>query len=148
MSDFKVVGKLIIDDKGQLKVLGKKAKTTSKEVDKLGTSAHTADRRLKGAAQASSGGTKNFSKMAQGINGGLVPAYATLAASLFAVSALFRGLEEAANIKNQTKGMEIFGNATGIAMKGIVADLRAATGGMLDFRNAAQIGMSRQPFVT
>ena len=138
MADFKVVGKLVIDDKGQLKVLGKKAKTTSKEVDKLGTSAHTADRRLKGAAQASSGGTKNFSKMAQGIQGGLVPAYATLAASLFAISALFRGLEAAANIKNQTKGMEIFGNATGIAMKGIVADVRAATGGMLDFQTAAQ----------
>ena len=138
MADFKVVGKLVIDDKGQLKILGKKAKTTSKEVDKLGTSAHTADRRLKGAAQASSGGTKNFSKMAQGIQGGLVPAYATLAASLFAISALFRGLETAANIKNQTKGMEIFGNATGIAMKGIVADVRAATGGMLDFQTAAQ----------
>ena len=76
--------------------------------------------------------------MAQGINGGLVPAYATLAASLFAIGALFRGLQEAANIKNQTKGMEIFGEATGIAMKGIVADLRAATGGMLDFRTAAQ----------
>ena len=138
MADFKVVGKLVIDDKGQLKVLGKKAKGASKELDKVGTSAQTADRRLKGAAQASSGGSKNFSKMAQGINGGLVPAYATLAASLFAIGALFRGLEEAANIKNQTKGMEIFGEATGIAMKGIVSDLRAATGGMLDFRTAAQ----------
>ena len=138
MADFKVVGKLVIDDKGQLKILGKKAKGASKELDRVGTSAQTADRRLKGAAQASSGSSKNFSKMAQGINGGLVPAYATLAASLFAIGALFRGLEEAANIKNQTKGMEIFGEATGIAMKGIVADLRAATGGMLDFRNAAQ----------
>ena len=138
MADFKVVGKLVIDDKGQLKVLGKKAKGASQQLDRVGTSAQTADRRLKGAAEASSGGTKNFSKMAQGINGGLVPAYATLAASLFAIGALFRGLEEAANIKNQTKGMEIFGEATGIAMKGIVADLRAATGGMLDFRNAAQ----------
>jgi hypothetical protein len=138
MADFKVVGKLVIDDKGQLAILDKKAKKTSQSVDKVGQSAHTADRRLKGAANASSGASKNFSKMAQGINGGLVPAYATLAASLFAIGALFRGLEEAANIKNQTKGMEIFGDATGIAMKGIVSDLRAATGGMLDFRNAAQ----------
>lgn len=138
MADFKVVGKLVIDDKGQLAILDKKAKKTSQSVDKVGQSAHTADRRLKGAAQASSGASKNFSKMAQGINGGLVPAYATLAASLFAIGALFRGLEEAANIKNQTKGMEIFGEATGIAMKGIVSDLRAATGGMLDFRTAAQ----------
>lgn len=129
---------LKVGDDGTLKLYEQKTKKAKKAVDKLGTSAHTADRRLKGAAQASSGGTKNFSKMAQGINGGLVPAYATLAASLFAIGALFRGLEEAANIKNQTKGMEIFGEATGIAMKGIVADLRAATGGMLDFRNAAQ----------
>ena len=138
MADFKVVGKLVIDDKGQLGILDKKAKKTAQSVDKVGQSAHTTDRRLKGAAQASSGASKNFSKMAQGINGGLVPAYATLAASLFAIGALFRGLEEAANIKNQTKGMEIFGEATGIAMKGLVSDLRAATGGMLDFRTAAQ----------
>ena len=129
---------LKVGDDGTLKLYEQKTKKAKKAVDKLGTSAHTADRRLKGAAQASSGGTKNFSKMAQGINGGLVPAYATLAASLFAIGALFRGLEEAANIKNQTKGMEIFGEATGIAMKGIVADLRNATGGMLDFRTAAQ----------
>lgn len=129
---------LKVGDDGTLRLYEQKTKKAKQAVDKLGTSAHTADRRLKGAAQASSGGTKNFSKMAQGINGGLVPAYATLAASLFAIGALFRGLEEAANIKNQTKGMEIFGDATGIAMKGIVADLRAATGGMLDFRTAAQ----------
>jgi hypothetical protein len=62
MADFKVVGKLVIDDKGQLKVLGKKAKQASKEVDRVGTSAQTADRRLKGAAQASSGGTKKLFK--------------------------------------------------------------------------------------
>jgi hypothetical protein len=129
---------LKVGDDGTLRLYEQKTKKAKQAVDKLGTSAHTADRRLKGAAQASSGGSKNFSKMAQGINGGLVPAYATLAASLFAIGALFRGLEEAANIKNQTKGMEIFGEATGIAMKGIVADLRAATGGMLDFRTAAQ----------
>ena len=97
---------LKVGDDGTLKLYEQKTKKAKKAVDKLGTSAHTADRRLKGAAQASSGGTKNFSKMAQGINGGLVPAYATLAASLFAIGALFRGLEEAANIKNQTKGME------------------------------------------
>ena len=36
------------------------------ELDKVGKSARTADRNLKGAAQASSNTTKNFSKMAQG----------------------------------------------------------------------------------
>ena len=56
-----------IDDKGTMK--------------KTAKGAHSVDRRLKGAAQASSNTSKNFSKMAQGITGGLVPAYATLAAS-------------------------------------------------------------------
>jgi len=138
MADFKVVGKLVIDDKGQLKVLGKKAKGASQQLDKVGTSAQTADRRLKGAAQASSGSSKNFSKMAQGINGGLVPAYATLAASLFAVSALFRGLETAANIKNQIAGMEQFGAITGKNMALITQSIRDATAGILDFQSAAQ----------
>ena len=42
----------------------------------------------------SSNTTKGFSKMQQG-TGGLVPAYATLAAQLFALDALFRFFREA-----------------------------------------------------
>ncbi len=136
--DFKVVGQLVIDDKGQLGILGKKARKAGKDVESVGTSARSADRRLKGAAQASSGASKNFSKMAQGIQGGLVPAYATLAASLFAITAVFRGLEEAANIKNQIAGMEQFGAITGKNMMAITASIREATNGILDFRTAAQ----------
>lgn len=138
MADFKVVGQLVIDDNGQLKILDKQSKQTAKSVDKVGKSAQTADRNLKGAAQASSNSSKNFSKMAQGINGTLVPAYATLAASLFAVSALFRGLETAANIKNQIAGMEQFGAVTGKNMALITHSIRQATAGVLDFQTAAQ----------
>lgn len=136
--DFKILGQLVIDDKGNLKILGKEAKKASKNVESVGTSAHSADRRLKGAAQASSNTTKNFSKMTQGINGGLVPAYATLAASLFAVSAVFRGLETAANIKNQIAGMKEFGAVTGQNMLGITQSIRDATAGIIDFQTAAQ----------
>ena len=139
MSKTIKAGKIIIelDDGNTIELFGNSAKKTSKKVDDLSRSTQTADRNLKGAARASSNTTKNFSKMQQGL-GGLVGAYATLAASIFAIGAAFRALEEASNIKNQIRGMEIFGEVTGIAMVSIVADVRAATGGLLQFRDAAQ----------
>ena len=76
-----------VDDKGTTKKVALESKKAAKGLDETGKSARTADRNLKGAAQASANSTKNFSKMAQGISGGLVPAYATLAAQVFAVSA-------------------------------------------------------------
>ena len=62
-------------------------------------SARTTDRNIKGTANASSNASKNFSKMQQGM-GGLVGAYASLAASLFAVSAAFNFLKSAGELKS------------------------------------------------
>ena len=138
MADFKVVGKLVVDDKGQLSVLGTKAKKASKELSNTGKSARTADRNLKGAAQASSNTSKNFSKMAQGIEGGLVPAYATLAASLFAITAVFQGLKSAADLKNQQTGLEEFSAVTGQNMIGVARRIRNATENIIGFKDAAQ----------
>ena len=53
---------LKITESGDLKVIGKKAEQAAAGLDKAGKSARTADRNLKGAAQASANGTKNFSK--------------------------------------------------------------------------------------
>lgn len=138
MADFKVVGKLIIDDNNQLKVVGNSAKKTAKEVDKVGKSAHTADRQLKGAAQASSNASKNFSKMSQGISGGLVPAYATLAAQLFALGAVFRSLQEASDFRVLNEGMKAYAATTGTMVNSLAKNLQKATGFQIDFRNAAQ----------
>ena len=138
MADFKVVGKLTIDDKGQLGIIANKSKAAAKGLDNTGKSARTADRNLKGAAQASSNTTKNFSKMAQGIEGGLVPAYATLAASLFAITAVFQGLKAAADLKNQQRGLELFSESTGKNMLGVAESIRQATNGIISFKEAAQ----------
>ena len=137
-SKFKIVGQLVIDDKGNLGVVDKKAKKLNQSLEKTGKSARTADRNLKGAAQASSNSTKNFSKMAQGIEGGLVPAYATLAASLFAITAVFQGLKEAANLKNQQRGIELFSQTTGKNMLATASAIREATQGIIGFKDAAQ----------
>ncbi len=107
----KVEGELNIDDNGDLKKLEKDAKAAGKGLDKTAKGAHSADRRLKGAAQASSNSTKNFSKMSQGISGGLVPAYATLAASLFAVDAAFQALKRASDLRVQRQGMQQYAAA-------------------------------------
>src|SRR6056300_282464 len=129
-----------ITDNGSLKLVEKNSKRAAQSVKKVGQSAHSADRSLKGAANASSGASKNFSKLSQGITGGLVPAYATLAANLFAVDALFRFLKSSADYRVLTQGQLAFAAATGVAYKSLAHDLQAATRNMINFRDAAQAG--------
>jgi len=139
-----------------IKVDGKEILLTKKEADKLaksldktGASAQNADRRLKGAAQASSNSTKNFSKMAQGITGGLVPAYATLAANVFAISAAFRFLQDAANYRILIEGQKEFSTVTGESLKLLTSRLQDATGAQLAFAEAAQsVAIARAAGVT
>ena len=127
----------IVDDKGSIKKLGREADKTSKSTKNLANNARTADRNIKGAAQASSNGTKNFSKMAQGV-GGLVGAYATLAANIFAITAAFNFLKSAADFRVLTEGQEAFANKTGQSLSLLTSRVQAATGGLLKFDEAAQ----------
>lgn len=125
-------------DGKEIQLTAKEAKKLAKQLDNTGKSAHSADRQLKGAAQASSNTTKNFSKMAQGISGGLVPAYATLAAQIFAVSAVFRFLADAADMRILTEGQKAMGAATGTAFQTITNRVQEATEGILSFKEASQ----------
>lgn len=129
---------LKITESGDLKVIGKKAERAAAGLDKAGKSARTADRNLKGAAQASANGTKNFSKMAQGISGGIVPAYATLAAQIFAVSAAFNFLKDAGSLQLLQKGQVAYAAATGTSLRSLTKDIQRATEAQLGFRDAAQ----------
>jgi len=134
-NDIKVT--LRVSDDGSLTMVSKNADKASDSLKKTGESARTADRRLKGTAQASANGTKNFSKMAQGITGGLVPAYATLAANVFAVSAAFNFFKRAADIKILEQTQVSFAATTGVALQTVTSGLREASGGMLTFQEAA-----------
>jgi hypothetical protein len=127
-----------VTDDGSLKLVEKGAKKTKRSFDSLGDSAHTADRRLKGASQQSSNTTKNFSKMAQGITGGLVPAYATLAANIFAISAVFRFLSDAADFRVMLQGQQEFAAQTGTSLSLLTAEVQAATDAQLAFKEASQ----------
>ena len=119
------------------KKLRKSLADVETEQKKVAKSAGEADRNIKGAAQASANGTKNFSKMSQGM-GGLVGAYATVAANVFALSAAFEFLKNAAQLEQLEKAQVSFAGSTGVALASVTQGLREASDGMLGFRESAQ----------
>lgn len=128
---------VVVDDKGSLKQVGNNAKVAAQGLDRVGKGANTVDRNMKGAAQASANGTKNFSKMAQGM-GGLVGVYATIAANVFALSAAFNFLKTGADLKVLEQGQLSYAAKTGIAMQSLTKDIVAATNSQITFQDAAQ----------
>ena len=137
--------KIKIDDDGSLSIVAKEASTAKKKVEDLGKATDGAakssdnwSKKNKGVAQATANGTKAFSKMTTGITGGLVPAYATLAANVFALSAAFNFFKRAADVSILEKSQTQYAASTGVALKSITAGLREASGGMLGFREAAE----------
>lgn len=144
MAKNKVEIDVKVDDKGSTKKLGLESKKAAKGLEDTGKGARTADRNLKGTAKTSSNTTKNFSKMSQGM-GGLVGAYATLAAQVFAVSAAFSFLKQAGDLKILQQGQTAYAAATGVAMRSLTQDIIAATDSQITFQDAAQaaaIGVS------
>ena len=138
MAKNKVYIDVVVDDKGTTKKVAVDAKKLGSALEETGKSARTADRNLKGAAQASANSTKNFSKMAQGISGGLVPAYATLAANIFAVTALFNFLKGAADFRVIEESQVRFAEKTGKSLSLLTSRIQDATDGVITFQAAAQ----------
>ena len=128
---------LKLSDGNTINVLGKKAKKASKDMDDLGRSTQNTDRASKGLTKQSSNQTKEFSKIAT-MQGGLVSVYATIAAQVFAVSAAFQFLKGSMEMRNLIEGQMAFGATTGVAYRTLTHDIQAATGGMLQFKEAAQ----------
>ena len=112
MAKKKVYIDVVIDDKGTTKRVAVDAKKLGKGLDETAVSARTADRNLKGVANTSSSTTKNFSKMAQG-TGGLVAAYATLAANIFAISAAYNFLKKAGDLAALSAAQQAYAYDTG-----------------------------------
>ena len=125
------------DDNGSLKKMSINSKTAGKGLDDVAKNSRNADRNIKGVAASSSNATKNFSKMAQG-TGGIVGAYATLAANIFAISAAFNFLKSAGDLAALQRGQEAYAMKTGQNLKMLTDNIQDATGGILDFSTAAQ----------
>ena len=146
MADGKVLFELELVQKGD------KVQIVQRQTDKLANSTEKLDqkrkklnkttdaynRREKGAAQISSNSTKNFSKMAQNIDGGggsggLVRAYALLAANVFALSAAFGILSRSAQIDTLTESMRQLEITSGKSIVSVARNLQEASGFGLDF---------------
>ena len=111
MASKKVYIDVIVDDKGTTKRVAVDAKALGDQLDKSGASTDRATKsqdrlrestgRANKQTRALAGTTSSFGKtmgnLASGIQGGLVPAYATLAANIFAITALFDALSRAAD---------------------------------------------------
>ena len=68
--------------------------------------------------------------------GGLVPAYATLAANVFAATAAFNLLRRASQVEQLTQGLAEMGRASGLAMGTLAKGLQEATKNALTLEEA------------
>jgi len=133
-----------VTDKGSLKVTTREVEKLNAAVNKTNAASGKAakgaknlDRNMKGAAKMSSNASKNFSKQAQGMQGVLVPAYAELAARVFAVTAAYTALMDAANYSTLLKGQQAYAIQTGKSLSSITKTIQTASKHMLGYKEAA-----------
>ena len=135
---IKVDGKEILLTQKQIKKLANDTNKAAGSFDAMSTSQRGADRAGKGLSRQSSNSTKNFSKMQQGISGGLVPAYATLAAQVFALSAAFNFLQSSSDFKNLLAGQKAYAGITGSMYGEVARNIRSATAAQISYTEASQ----------
>ena len=135
-----------IEVNGKMQKATVSAKKLKDALNETSRSAKETERNTKGLAQTASAGGKNFSKMASGISGGLVPAYAALAANVFALTAAFNFLKSSSQVALLERSQVAYASNTGVALDRLTGSLREASKGMLDFQAAAQasaIGLAK-----
>ena len=138
MAKKKIEIEVVVDDKGTTKKVALSQKDLEKAIDKSGKATNRATKQQRGLIQTANSGGKNFANLASSITNGIVPAYAVLAAQVFAVTAAFQFLQEAANVRNLIVAQEEYGAVTGVAYSRITKALQEATAGQLRFQEAAQ----------
>lgn len=93
--------------------------------------------RARGSMGTTGASARDFANQAQGL-GGLVRVYATFAANIFAASAAFSALREAANTTNMVKGLDQLGAASGRNLGSVAKDLVKVTDGAITLREAME----------
>jgi len=156
MAKGKVVGQIdiIMTSKG-VKMVSKdleKVNKTTKEVEKSQKKqtetqkkstkvAKDYDKQNKSVYQGNLSSAKSFSKMNQTIgsdsgSSGLVGAYATLAANVFAATAAFNALRAASQVQQLEKGLEVLGRSAGRNLTVMADGFREAAGFAVSYDQA------------
>lgn len=117
-----------VNEDGSLEKISKNAEKAARSTDKATQSKNRYNKVEKGSAQITSNSTKAFAKQAGAIGSGLVPAYATLAANVFAVTAAFGVLQRAAGIQQLNEGLLFTGRAAGQNLTIVTESLKEITG--------------------
>ena len=151
MADNKVLIEFqIVEKGGKISAVAKDTEKLSKSQDKAAKSQKNLTKqqdmgygRQKQGLVQTANSTKNFSKLANTIDGGgggtsLVGAYATLAANVFAASAAFNALSRAAEFQQLQQGLELVGNQSGRTLSVLADNLRDATDGALSLEQASR----------
>ncbi len=150
MADNKVLIEFQIVQKGQnISVIQKETDKLRKTQDKTADSQKNLSKqqqigygRQKQGLVQTANSTKNFSKLAQTINGGggtsLVGAYATLAANIFAATAAFNALSRAAEFQQLSQGLDLIGAQSGRSLGLLAQNLREATDNALTLEQASR----------
>ena len=148
MADNKVLIELIISEKGtKARTLTKDTEKLSKSTDKVDKSrkklSRTSDnyhKKEKALHQTNLSSAKGFSKMKETMGGGgssgLVAAYATLAANVFAATAAFNALRNAAQVQTLVEGFTVLAAESGRTATVITANLKSIAQGALSTEEA------------
>ena len=148
MATNEIVFKVKVQKDGNLKVIAKDSVEASKGTEKLrdATDKTTKARNRfskgeKGVGQAGLSSAKSFSKMQQTMvgGGGLVGAYATLAANVFALTAAFGILQRAAAASQLAEGLAYTGAVAGRNLPYIADQLKKITGEAVSTADAMSV---------
>jgi hypothetical protein len=142
---LKVVSSGLKEVTKEIRLLNNNLTGSNKAVDDSGKAFNTAGKKqdtylrgLKGAAHATNNQTKGFSKMAQNLNGTLVPAYATVAANVFALTAAFGALKRAADLDILVSSAEAFAVQTGRSLTALSKDMQDITNSTITMKDALE----------
>ena len=143
MAANEITFKIKVEKDGSLKVVAGQADKAAKATDNLGKSTDTLNKKRsqhqkieKGVGQTGLSTAKGFSKQAGAITGGLVPAYAVLAANIFAITAAFNALKNAAQVQVLEQGFATLGNAVGRTSDLMASRLKEVTDGAISLEEA------------
>tara|TARA_R110000764_G_scaffold88790_1_gene169986 strand:- start:4854 stop:9059 length:4206 start_codon:yes stop_codon:yes gene_type:complete len=143
--DNEIIIKIVTSDKGtkatiqNQKKLQKEAGKTADAQKNVGKQTDNTNKKEKALYQQNLSSAKGFSKMNQTMgsgSSGLVGAYATLAANVFAATAAFNALRGAAQVQTLIEGFTFLGNAAGQTSMQIARGLRDITDGAISMEVA------------
>jgi len=127
-----------VGDDNTLKVFASNAKKAGKELKNVEKAQDETTYATKKGINQTANQTKNFANLARGISGSLVPAYATLAANVFALTAVFGFLKSAADYRVLKEGQSNYAAVTGVAYETLTNSIIRATDAQVTYTDAAQ----------